>query len=156
MPVIVVGADTEIGGAIAAALVDIAAELRVFVTDPHAGESLRAMGAKVAVGDLSDAVSVGDASYRTFCAILLSEAATDARERSFAADPQKVVAAWTTALLQAGTHRAIWVGDTAIADLSALRSTIPEFAVVATESRPARDVVADALVLEGTGEFTGS
>ena len=54
MPVIVVGADTEVGRAAVDALLPDAAEVRAFVTDPKAIDPLKALGVKVAVGDVID------------------------------------------------------------------------------------------------------
>ncbi len=54
MPVIVVGADTEIGLASIEGLLARQGEVRAFVTDPEVGASLRERRVKVALGDVSD------------------------------------------------------------------------------------------------------
>ena len=84
MPVIVIGADTPLGPASRGTVADATAEVRAFVTDPEHGMSPLPEGIKVAVGDVSDGSHVGGAAYGCFSAVLLTEAATDDRERSFA------------------------------------------------------------------------
>lgn len=109
MPVIVVGADTTIGEAIIAQLHEPDREIRVFVTDPDAADRYRSLGCKVALGDVSDDTHVEAASLRCFSAVLISEAAKDGRERSFAEDPRAVESGWASAVAAAGVHRVIWV-----------------------------------------------
>lgn len=111
MPVIVVGADTGNGRAIVEALVEPDREVRAFVSDIGAAEELRTMGVKVALGDVSDPSHVGGACTRCFTAVLVTEAATDGRERSFADGPDEVLAGWAEAVGDAGVTRVIWVGD---------------------------------------------
>lgn len=111
MPVIVIGADTPLGGAIVEALRPTASELRAFVSDPRAINRFKERGIKVAIGDVSDGSHVGGAAMRAFCAVLVPDAATDRRERSFAATPAAVVAAWAEGLRDAGVHRVIWPED---------------------------------------------
>jgi nucleoside-diphosphate-sugar epimerase len=107
MPVIVVGADTEAGSRIVAALLDPGREVRVFVSDPDEALRLREQGAKVALGDVSDDSHVELASAQCFSAVLLSEAARDKRERSFAKNERQVLESWASAV--AGVRRVIWV-----------------------------------------------
>ena len=147
MPVIVVGADTEVGRAVATALSGNVAELRAFVTDVSEAPSLKASGIKVAVGDVSDDSHVSGAAYRTFCAILVAEAAVDARERSFASDSQDVVVAWGRALDQAGTTRAIWIGSGTL-DPTPVRDAVEEFAFVDPSGRSQSDTVTEVVELE--------
>ncbi|HHC08334.1 MAG TPA: NAD(P)-dependent oxidoreductase [Actinobacteria bacterium] len=109
MPVIVVGADTDVGLAVVEALSSRAAELRAFVSDPRAGTELKARGIKTAVGDVSDAGHVGAAACECFGAVLVGAAAVDARERAFADAPEAVLAGWAEGLADAGIRRAIWV-----------------------------------------------
>jgi hypothetical protein len=109
MPVIVIGADTAVGAAIVAALEPASGEIRVFVTDPGRGEQYRNVS-KVAVGDLSDGSHVGGAAIGAFCAIAITAAASDGRERYFAADPAAVLAQWADGLSDAGVGRVITVG----------------------------------------------
>ena len=52
------------------------------------------------------------ATTSCFTAILVGEAATDARERAFLNDPEEVMAAWARASSSSGVTRVIWVtGD---------------------------------------------
>lgn len=99
-------------------------EVRVFVTDYSTVGRLRGMGVKVAVGDVSDFGHVEAAMLGCFAAVLLTEAAADDRERSFARTPAEVLAGWREALGGAGVHRAIWVSTGAVS------SATPEHAVV--------------------------
>ncbi len=109
MPVIVVGADTGLGRRITDALLDPNREVRVFVSDEAHAEQLRQRGAKVALGDVSDDSHIEGAATRCFTAILVTEAATDDRERSFADSERKVLEAWARGV--AGVQRVIWVHD---------------------------------------------
>ena len=113
MPVIVIGADTPIGAAIVAALLSRGGEIRVFVTDPAGGVALRAQGAKVAIGDLSDGSHVEAAAHNAFTAVLVEASAADGRPLAFADGTTGVLRAWAGALRDAGVRRAIWVGDPA-------------------------------------------
>ncbi|NNF70315.1 MAG: short chain dehydrogenase, partial [Acidimicrobiia bacterium] len=58
MPVIIVGADSPQGNELVAALRQDRSEVRAFITEPAAGDGLRALGAKVAIGDVTDASHV--------------------------------------------------------------------------------------------------
>jgi nucleoside-diphosphate-sugar epimerase len=107
MPVIVVGADTPTGAQIVEALLEPGREVRAFVSDPDEGMRLRELGAKVALGDVSDDSHIGAAATQCFSAILLSEAARDNRERSFATDEPEVLKAWASGV--SGVQRVIWV-----------------------------------------------
>jgi len=109
MPVIVIGADTPVGAAIVEVLATEDREVRAFVSDPAAAGELRRRGIKTALGDVSDGSHVGGAALNCFDAVLVGQAATDGRERSFAADPAGVAAAWAEGLADAGVRRAIWV-----------------------------------------------
>jgi putative NADH-flavin reductase len=111
MPVIVIGADTPLGEVIMDALLPRQGEVRAFVSSPDAAASLKRRGVKVALGDVSDGSHVGGAALNAFCAVLVEEAATDERERSFAADPDAVMAAWVEGLNDAGVKRVIVVGS---------------------------------------------
>lgn len=149
MPVIVVGADTPTGQAVAAELLARRGEVRVFVTDPEVGLALRERGAKVAIGDVSDASHVGGAALNAFSAVLVATAARDARERSFACTPEAVLAAWVEGLQTAGVRRAIWVGVEAEPEL---QEATPEAAFVPAD-RPAADVAADVARLDEAAEI---
>jgi nucleoside-diphosphate-sugar epimerase len=150
MPAIVIGADTALGGSIAEALLAGGGEVRAFVTRPAAAEPLKAGGAKVAVGDVSDASHIAGAATGCFAAVAIMEAAVDDRERAFAADVDEVLRRWAEALLEAGVRRAIWVAhpgcDPPVAGT-------PEETVVATEDRPAADVVLEVQHLEEAAEL---
>ena len=108
---IVVGADTPEGMEIAAGLAEPDREVRVFVTDPARGAELRSLGLKVALGDVSDEGHVGAAATRCFSAVLITAAATDGREISFAEDGDQVLEGWARAVTEAEVSRVIWVTD---------------------------------------------
>lgn len=153
MPVIVVGADTPLGSTVVGALLNDGAEVRAFVSDAEAAESLKRLGAKVALGDVSDATHLAGAAYRTFCAVLLSDAAHDGRERSFASTPAAVAEAWADGLASAGTRRAIWVG----ADTDAgehIRNATPEFASIDPKKLSAEEVIREVARLESADRVT--
>ncbi|MFO7293805.1 MAG: NAD-binding protein [Acidimicrobiia bacterium] len=119
MPVIVVGADTASGRRIVERLVSPDREVRAFVTDAGAAESLRGLGVKVALGDVSDDSHVAGACLNCFSAVLVTEAAADARQRSFAATVESVLAGWGRAVQSASVRRVIWVaGDDPIPEVS--------------------------------------
>jgi hypothetical protein len=154
MPVIVIGADTAIGRATIDALLPGAAELRAFVTDPAAIDLLKVRGVKVAVGDVSDGSHVGGAAMRAFCAVLVPEAATDSRERSFAGTPEAVVAAWAQGLRDAGVHRVIWIDDGRVSDWARILAGVgSELAVVEAASRTAEEIAAEIARLEARTEI---
>lgn len=150
---IVIGADTPVGKAVVGRLLEEAAEVRAFVTDAEVGAELKAAGAKVAVGDLSDGSHLAGAALHTFCAVAVAQAASDDRERAFADGPDAVVAAWAEGLDAAGTKRAIWVGDPG--DGAPLESAVAEFAAVITAHRPVADVAAEVLALESADRLAG-
>lgn len=109
MPVIVVGADTSSGREIVAALTEPLREVRAFVSDPDTVTALKQAGVKVALGDVSDDSHIEGAALGCFTAVLVEEAASDARERSFASSPEAVLDGWSRAVVAAGVKRAIWV-----------------------------------------------
>lgn len=111
MPVIVVGADTSAGKAVIDEMADPRREIRVFVSDPEQAAEYRDLGLKVALGDVSDESHVEAAARMCFTAVLISEAAEDGRERSFADDPGKVLEGWARAAKAAGVTRVIWITD---------------------------------------------
>lgn len=111
MPVIVVGADTDIGRRIIDALGQPDREIRAFVSDAEVAATLKERGVKVAFGDVSDASHVSAACTNCFSAVLVTEAATDGRERAFAKRPDQVLDGWATAVVEASVTRVIWVGD---------------------------------------------
>ena len=113
MPVIVIGADTAVGEAAVEKIVPAAAEVRAFISDLQQADTLRSHGVKVAIGDVSDSSHVEAAALNCFCAVLVAEAATDGRERSFASDAQAVWEGWAAAVRNAGVNRTIWVSTQA-------------------------------------------
>ena len=147
MPVIVIGADTTVGDAIVDALIGRAGEVRAFVTDAAAAERLKQRGVKVAIGDVSDASHIGGAGLNSFSAVLVAEASHDGRERSFAPNPDAVVAAWAEGLRDAGITRAIWLDDER-ARPDAVAAAVAEFARVAVTDRDPARVAADVARLD--------
>lgn len=149
MPVIVIGADTPIGRAVVEGFDPHRREVRAFVTDPAAGAALKERGYKVAIGDLSDDTHVGGASRRAFSAVLIADAATDDRERSFASGRTEVVGAWARALAEAGVRRIIWVEPGATEPPQALSGAADEIAVVGDRDRD--EAVSNVVRLDGAG-----
>ena len=141
MPTIVIGADTPLGLSITRALIRASPEVRCFVSDPKAGTALKADGAKVAVGDVSDTSHVGAAALTAYCAVLIGEAAVDARERSFAESLSAVLVAWAAALHEAAITRALWVGAP-LAEPDVLGTRVTEFLQIGSHGRSASEVVA--------------
>jgi uncharacterized protein YbjT (DUF2867 family) len=111
MPVIVIGADTALGVLVVERLAASDREVRAFVSSPEVGERLRQLGIKVALGDLSDQSHVAAACTNCFSVVLITEAATDDRELSFAKSPDQVWAGWAAAIRESRAKRAIWVGN---------------------------------------------
>lgn len=143
MPVIVVGADTPTGTRIVDAMLDPAREIRVFVSDPDEGLRLRERGVKVALGDISDDSHLEAAATQCFSAVLITEAARDERERSFARDEAALLKSWASAV--AGVRRVIWVHDG-----EPPTTVVPEVAVV-TPDDP--DLVEKVLSLDNAREI---
>jgi nucleoside-diphosphate-sugar epimerase len=114
VPIIVIGADTPIGVDIITELARSTGEVRAFITDPGPADCFRRMGCKVAMGDVSDGSHIEIAAFECFTAVLIAEAATDGRERSFADDPEAVAVAWMEAIRGARIHRLIWIGSDAL------------------------------------------
>lgn len=140
MPVIVVGADTTLGSRIVEAMAGPEREVRAFVSDPGAVDHLRDLGVKVALGDVSDASHVGGACTNCFSAVLVSDAASDGRDRAFASEPGTVLAGWAEAVDSAAVRRAIWVME---GDAPTTRR-VPESATVPRNQEP--DVIVDSVV----------
>lgn len=107
----IVGADTQVGLELAERFAGGGREVRAFVSDPGAAKQLRSLRLKVATGDVSDDSHVSGACMGCFSAVLITAAATDARERNFADSPESVLASWARAVEAAGVQRVIWVGD---------------------------------------------
>ena len=150
MPVIVVGADTPVGQAVVRAVVPAAAEVRAFISDEQGVDPLRRQGVKVALGDVSDFSHVEAAALNCFCAVLVVDAATDTRERSFANQPCEIVEGWAGAVRNAGLQRIIWVsGD---GSLVPFPSPAPEVATVVVGSN-LKEATAEVARLEGIYSF---
>jgi putative NADH-flavin reductase len=111
MPTIVIGADTGPGLAIIGALTQPGREVRAFVSDPEIVAELKRRGVKVALGDVSDDSHIEGAALHCFTAVLVTDAARDNRERSFATTEVDVLEAWGRAVVNAGVRRVIWVLD---------------------------------------------
>ncbi len=151
MPVLVVGADTEIGVAAVEALLPRSAEVRAFVSDAAAGQEMKRRGAKVAVGDVSDASHIAGAGLNAFSAVLVAEAARDERPRAFAASPEEVAAAWAEGIAEAGVKRVIWVGEEEAPD--ALATTGIEHASVPTAGLSPAEVASAVAELDEAAEL---
>jgi hypothetical protein len=147
MPVIVVGADTELGHAIVPALRPASGEIRLFASDAEAVTRYRAF-AKIAVGDISDGTHVGGAAIGAFCAIVIAAAATDERERHFAADPTELFAQWADGLADAGIRRVILVGQELPPD-NPLSQIDAEYLVVDTTDQAPSAVAVAVAAAEG-------
>ena len=92
-------------------LVEPGREVRAFVSDPAIGAELRALGVKVALGDVSDDSHVQGSCTNCFTAVLITEAARDGRARSFATNEEQVLEGWAAAAAASGVTRVIWVHD---------------------------------------------
>ncbi len=112
MPVIVIGADSELGHAIVPALRPASGEIRLFASDEDPVTQYRPF-TKVAVGDISDGTHVGGAAIGAFCAIVIAAAAHDERERHFVSDAEELFNQWADGLSDAGIGRVILVGASA-------------------------------------------
>ena len=128
MPLIVVGADTRAGQAILEPHDPRQREIRAFVSDEDIGLGLKSRGFKVAIGDVSDESHVEAASTRCFSAVLITEAATDSRERSFATTTDQVLTGWASAVSNSKVRRVIWVtaGDPPAVDVDEVAVLAPD------------------------------
>jgi hypothetical protein len=124
----VIGADTENGRALIDGLVAPGREVRAFVSTPSDVAGLRAKGVKVALGDVSDESHVQGSLTNCFTAVLVTEAATDGRERSFATSEEQVLRGWAAAAAASGVSRVIWIhdGDAPAVGTAETRSVSPE------------------------------
>ncbi len=146
MPTIIVGADTPLGEATIDAFLPRPSEVRAFVTSTDAATELRSRGVKVALGDVSDGSHVGGAALNAFCAVLIGQAATDERERSFAVDRDSVLEAWADGLVDAGVNRVILVDDEPPPEQLAAMNA--EFAQVLTTGRDPAAIAQEITALE--------
>lgn len=145
MPVIVIGADTDMGRAILAQLDGRGGEIRAFVSDPGEGLTLKRRGLKVAVGDVSDASHVGGAALNCFSVILVPECAFDERERSFTDGPEATVGSWAEALADAAVQRVILIEDGRLPSAPAVLGAVPaELVAIPASGRSLEEVAAAA------------
>ena len=112
MPILVVGADHPIGFRIVEALVHPDREVRAFVSDPAIGTRIKSLGAKLAIGDLSDEGHLSAAATNCFSIAFVEPAITDGRELSFL-NATEIPASWARAAAEARVMRVIWVGEAA-------------------------------------------
>ena len=145
MPVIVVGADTEAGRVVLEALLEPGREVRAFVSDAKVAVELRALGAKVALGDVSDDTHIEGAATNCFSAVLITQAASDGRERAFATSPEKVLEGWARAVAAVAVTRVIWVGtgelpDTKTPETATVDPNDPNLAARVAELDNAREI----------------
>ncbi len=148
MPVILIGADTELGHAIVPELRPASGEIRLFSSSEEAVARYRPF-AKVAVGDISDGTHVGGAAIGAFCAIVIATAAHDNRERHFAATPVDLFAQWSDGLADANVSRVIVVGAAhEIPDPVGLDNVGAEYIVVDTAGKSPAQIVAEVVAAE--------
>jgi uncharacterized protein YbjT (DUF2867 family) len=129
VPLLVVGADHPIGAAVVRLTAAPDREVRAFVSDPEQAFQLKSMGAKVAIGDLSDEGHIGAAATRCFSVAFVIPALDDGRELAFADRPNSLIG-WARAAEQASVTRVIWIGG------GAPESRVPESAHVSDEGEP--------------------
>ncbi len=151
MPVIVIGADTELGHAVIPALQPASGEIRLFASDADAVARYRAI-AKIAIGDVSDGSHVGGAAIGAFCAIAITGAAFDDRERHFASNAAELFAQWADGLADAGIGRIILVGQNPPIE-NPLRQIGAEYVAVDTTGRTVAEVVAKVTTAEAAAEL---
>lgn len=147
MPVIVIGADSPLGEAVAARLAAEDHEVRAFVSSPETGARLRQSGIKVAVGDLSDEGHVSAACTNCFGAVMIEEALADGRELAFASAEQAAWG-WVAAAAEARITRIIWVGP------SPPTLTSPQSAVVSVASRSVSDIADEVAYLDELAQLS--
>ena len=151
MPVIVIGADTEIGHAIVPALRPASGEIRLFASTEDPMARYRSF-AKVAVGDISDGTHVGGAAIGAFCAVVIAAAAHDDRERHFAANSAELFAQWADGLADAGISRVIVVGSPAqLPDPIRLDRIGAEYVHIDTTGKDPARVASEVTAAEAAG-----
>jgi putative NADH-flavin reductase len=148
MPMIVVGADTDVGMAIVAAATGRGGEIRAFVSDEATAAELRGRAVKVALGDLSDASHVGGAAIGCFSAVLVAAATGDGRTMAFGSEPDEVVRSWVEAVADSGATRAILVGPPDLAAAHAALGALPESGAIDPSGRPAGEIAREVLELD--------
>lgn len=151
MPVIVIGADTELGHAIVPALRPASGEIRLFASDADAVARYRDF-AKIAAGDISDGTHVGGAAIGAYCAIAITTAAYDERERYFASSPDELFAQWADGLADAGIERMIVVGPQPPAT-GPLSRVSRDYLVVDTAGKPPAEIATAVAAAEGAAQI---
>jgi uncharacterized protein YbjT (DUF2867 family) len=146
VPILVVGADHQQGSALVRKLVAPGREVRAFVSDPANAAELKALGAKVALGDLSDEGHIAAAATHCFSIAFVAAALTDGRELAFLT-PEQARLAWARAAAESGVTRVIWVGQ----DPPALR--VPEQAVVDIDPQRLEEIAAEVARLDDLVEL---
>lgn len=153
MPVIVIGADTELGHAIVPALRPASGEIRLFASDAEAVSGYRTF-AKVAVGDISDGSHVGGAAIGAFCAIVIAAVASDDRERHFAESTDELFAQWADGLGDAGISRVIVVGGAdELPEATHLDAIGAEYTFIDTTDLTTTDVIAAVAAAESAARL---
>ncbi len=148
MPVLVIGADTDLGHAIVPALQPASGEIRLFASDADAVAGYRSF-AKVAIGDISDGTHVGGAAIGAFCAIVIAAAAHDERERYFARDTAELFGQWADGLADANIGRVIVVGSPEeLPDTPRLDQIGAEYVFVSTVGRETDAIVTEVTAAE--------
>ena len=153
MPVIVIGADTPLGEVVCDALSGRGGEVRAFVSDPQRMRRLRTRAVKVAVGDVSDSSHVAGAALGCFTAVLVGEAASDARERAFSDDPRGTIAVWIEAVAEASVQRLIWLGGSHDFDEARAREMIPEVTSISVTSQEPEAVASEVVRRDDLGRL---
>lgn len=143
MPVIIVGADTDVGLAIVTAALRESGEVRAFVTDGAIAEQLRRRRVKVAVG--ADGSHLASAATNAHTAVLVFEASGGSGDGI----DRNVVSEWVAAVVAARVKRIIGVGD--IPD--ALAGLAAENAVVAVAGRSSTEIADEVVGLDAKADW---
>jgi uncharacterized protein YbjT (DUF2867 family) len=141
VPILVVGADHPLGNTIVKRLLSPGREVRAFVSDAGVGAELKTLGAKVAIGDLSDESHVAAAATRCFAVAFIASALTDGRELAFLT-PAHTVSAWARAAAESRVTRVIWVGS------DPPPTSVPELAIVDTTTLDDDGIVEEVVRLD--------
>jgi len=147
MPVIVVGADHPLGEAIAHKLAAPDREVRAFISSGDAHASLRALGIKVAIGDLSDVGHIEAAATSCFSVVFVEPALEDGRELAFTS-PAVAAQGWVKAAADARVKRLIWVGSAA----PVVKGL--ETATVGIEDRTAEEIAEEVAYLDDLAQLS--
>jgi len=155
MPVIVIGADTAVGEIAIDQLRSHDREIRAFVSDRGVASGLRDRGIRVAVGDVSDGSHLSGAAVGCFSAIVIPEAALDARQRSFADSSEATISTWAAALDEASISRLILLEDVRIPGaLEMFAGVTAELVVIPTEGRSPTDIAIEVARVDDLDSLT--